>query len=134
MSAGERGEELALVRDLVAARLSARRAIVKPVAAQTNVDLALAGAAILFTIALFFSHFALHTVVLVLGRGGHKRTLARVRATWKVPLVTALLLCGNGSLTRSGGAKRGSAFEPKRPLRPPDRVEDPVPHIPDRSG
>jgi hypothetical protein len=68
--------------------LSARRAIVKAVAAQTNVNLRLAGTAILFTITLLFSHLALHAAILVFGRGGHKRTLARVHGSWKVPLVT----------------------------------------------
>ena len=81
--------ELTLVRNLIAARLSARRAIVKAVAAQTNVNLRLAGKAILFTIALLFNHFALHAAILAFGRGGHMRTLARVQGTWKVPLVTA---------------------------------------------
>jgi hypothetical protein len=69
--------------------LSARRAIVKAVAAQANVNLRLAGTAILFTIALLFNHFALHAAILVFGRGAHMRTLARVHEAGKVPLVTA---------------------------------------------
>ena len=80
---------LILVRNPVAARLSAWRAVVKAVAAQANVNLSLAGTAILFAIALVLGHVALHTAVLVFGNGGHKRTLARVQTTWKVPLVTA---------------------------------------------
>ena len=96
LGAGEPGRKLILLRDFVAARLSARGAIVKSVAAQTNVDLALAGTAILLAITLFFSHFALHAVVLVLVRGRHKRTLARGWATWKVPLVTASGCVGPG--------------------------------------
>ena len=78
-----------LVGNSVAARLSARRAIVKAIAAQANVNLRLAGTAILFAIALLFNHFALHAAILVFGRGGHMRTLARVHEAGKVPLVTA---------------------------------------------
>jgi hypothetical protein len=78
-----------LVRNPVAARLTAGRAIIEPITAQTNVDLSLAGAAVLFAIALVFCHVALHALILGLGDGGHKRTLARVEGSWKVPLVTA---------------------------------------------
>jgi hypothetical protein len=81
------GREL-LVRNPIAARFAARRAIVEPITAQANVDLSLAGATVLFTIALVFCHVALHAVILGLGAGGHKRTLARVEWLWKVPLVT----------------------------------------------
>jgi hypothetical protein len=65
------GEET-LIRNGVAARLTARRAIVKPIAAQANVDLSLAGTTILFAVALVFGHVTLHAVILILGRGGHK--------------------------------------------------------------
>jgi hypothetical protein len=85
---GEEVEALTLVRHSVPARLPARRAVVKPIAAQANVNLRLARTAILFAVALVFRHVALHTVIFGFGRGGHERTLARVQKRWKVPLVT----------------------------------------------
>ena len=72
-----------LVRNLVAARLPARRAVVKTIAAQADVHLPLAGATVLLAIALVFGHVALHAVVPVSGGGGHGRTLARVRERGK---------------------------------------------------
>ena len=72
-----------LVGDCVAAGLAAGRTIVKTVAAQPNVDLPLAGAAILLAVALFFAHFALHAAILGLGGSGHGRTLARAAGQGK---------------------------------------------------
>ena len=84
---GELGRNL-LVRNPVAARFAARRAIVEPITAQANIDLSLAGATVLLAIALVFGHLALHAVIFGFGAGGHERTLARVESSWKVPLVT----------------------------------------------
>jgi len=84
---GELGRNL-LVRNPIAARFAARRAIVEPITAQANIDLSLAGATVLFAIALVFRHVALHAVIFGFGAGSHERTLARVECSRKVPLVT----------------------------------------------
>lgn len=67
-----------LIRNRVAARLAARRTIVKTIAAQANVNLPLARTTVPFAVALVFGHVAQRAVIFVLGRGGHRRTLARV--------------------------------------------------------
>ena len=82
--------------------MTARWAIVEPVTAQADVDLSLAGAAVLFAIALFFCHVALHALILGLGDGGHRRTLARVEGAGKVPLVTRTVVAP-ASRRLSGG-------------------------------
>jgi hypothetical protein len=66
------------MRNPVAAGIPARRAIVESVTAEANVDLSLAGAAVLFAIALVFCHVALHAAIFGFADGSHKRTLARV--------------------------------------------------------
>jgi hypothetical protein len=92
--AGEGGSNLGLglairaplVRDFVPASLTARRAIVKAVTAQANIDLSLAGTAVLFAVALFFGHLTLHAAVFGFRRGsGHGRTLARAGQERKFP-------------------------------------------------
>lgn len=49
--------------------LAARRAVVKAILAEANVDLALAKAAVFFAAAFVFSSFALHTHVFLAGTG-----------------------------------------------------------------
>ena len=74
-----RGWDVAeLVGDFIAARLPARRAVIQTIAAQANVDLSLAGAAILLAIALVFGHVALHAAILGLSDGCHAPTVAPV--------------------------------------------------------
>lgn len=83
MPGASRAKARCLVGNLVAARLPARRAVVKTIAAQADVHLPLAGATVLLAIALVLGHVALHAVVPVSGGGGHGRTLARVRERGK---------------------------------------------------
>ena len=83
MQGASRTKTRCLVRDLVAARLPAGRAIVKTITAQADVHLPLAGATVLLAIALVLGHVALHAVVPVFGGGGHGQTLALVRVSEK---------------------------------------------------
>ena len=65
-----------LVGGFVVAGFAARRAIEQPILAQPDINLTLAEAAILLTIALFLDHLALHADVLLPGPGGaHELTL-----------------------------------------------------------
>jgi hypothetical protein len=66
-----------LVCNFVATGFPARRTVVKTIAAQADVDLSLAGATILFAVALFFRHLALHAAVFIFRDSGHGRTLPR---------------------------------------------------------
>ena len=111
-----------LIRNPVAARLTARWAIVEPVTAQADVDLSLAGAAVLFAIALFFCHVALHALILGLCDCGHKRTLARVERSWKVPLVTCTVAAPARCLVRRAsrppiGPARGRRYQGRQRFR-----------------
>ena len=65
------------------ARLPARRAVIQTIAAKANVDLPLAGAAVLLAIALIFGHVALHAAILSLSDSCHGPTVAPVRGSGK---------------------------------------------------
>lgn len=69
----ESTSERRLIRRAIVARLATGRAVVQPVFAEPDIDLALASAAILLTGALLFRHFALHAKEFLLGssRGSH---------------------------------------------------------------
>ena len=71
------GSSYLLLSHLVVAGLAAGWAIIKPVLAETDVNLSLAEAAKLFAGALFFGHFALHAAIAGFGGRGHERSLAR---------------------------------------------------------
>ena len=72
-----------LIRNSITARLPARWAVIETVAAQTDIDLSLAGTTILFAVTFIFGQVALHAAVLGLGGSGHGRTLARVQPQGK---------------------------------------------------
>ena len=67
-----------LIRELGAARPSARRAVPQAVLAEVDVDLSLTEATEFLAVTLFGGHLALHAKILFLRRSGHGRTLARV--------------------------------------------------------
>lgn len=75
-----------LAGDVEAPGLAARGAVVKPVFTQADVQLSLAKAAVLLTVAPFFDLFAL--VAADFGFGCHSRTLALERRAGNIPLVT----------------------------------------------
>ena len=67
-----------LVGNPVAAGVPARRAVIEAVAAEADINLSLARAAVFLAFALVLGGFALHAAVLGFGSGGgHGRTLAR---------------------------------------------------------
>lgn len=67
---------LGFVGGLIAASLSTGRAVEEAVLAEPYVNLSLTEGAVLLALTLVFRHFALHTLIF-LGRGGHKRNVAR---------------------------------------------------------
>jgi hypothetical protein len=85
-SMGERGLR-DLHRDFVVAGFAASAAVEKPVFAQPDIQLALAEDAILLAVAALFNLLALAAANFDFS-GCHEGTLAPVRKTAKVPLVT----------------------------------------------
>jgi len=73
-----RAPSLLLAADLIVAGFAARIAVVQAVFAEANINLRLAGAAILFAFAAFFGHFALHAdVFFASSRVSHGSNLAQ---------------------------------------------------------
>jgi hypothetical protein len=76
--------QVRLAADFVVAGFAAGIAVVQAVFAKTDVNLRLAGAAILLAFAAFFGHFALHTdVFLASSRVCHADNLTRLAALAK---------------------------------------------------